>query len=98
MTATTSTRADRRRRPPRPSRTAGPARRPSSDLRRTLLALLASALGAFPLCEMFTDTGWLVDVWLTMVVVDRPGGAAARTGARQSPARSGSAWCCCCPG
>ena len=44
----------------------------SHDVRRTLLALLASALGVFPLCELFTDRGWMIDVWLTMAVVVAP--------------------------
>lgn len=52
--------------------TPGARRRMSNDTRRTLLALLASVLGAFPLSEMFTDSGWLVDVWLAMVVVVGP--------------------------
>jgi transglutaminase-like putative cysteine protease len=42
------------------------------NTRRTLLALLASALGVFPLHELFTDSGWLVDVWLAMAVVIAP--------------------------
>ena len=42
-------------------------------VRRTLVALLASALGALPMCEVFTDRGWLVDVWLSMVIVVGPG-------------------------
>ena len=44
----------------------------SADTRRTLLALLASALGAFPLCQLFSDRGWLVEVWVTMAVVVVP--------------------------
>jgi transglutaminase-like putative cysteine protease len=39
---------------------------------RTLRALLASALGILPLCELFRDTGWLVDAWLAMVIVIAP--------------------------
>lgn len=42
------------------------------DVRRTLLGLLASALGVFPLFELFTDSGWLVDVWLSMAIVIAP--------------------------
>jgi transglutaminase-like putative cysteine protease len=54
-------------------------------VRRTLLALLASALGVFPLCELFTDRGWLIDVWLSMVVVIAPALVLRRT-------RPASAW------
>jgi transglutaminase-like putative cysteine protease len=53
--------------------------KPRGDVRRTLLALLASALGAFPLCELFTDTGWLIDAWLTMIVVVAPALVLRRT-------------------
>jgi transglutaminase-like putative cysteine protease len=61
-------------------RTAVTRRRPSDldgydgryGVRRTALALLASALGVLPLCELFTDRGWLIDVWLTMIVVVAP--------------------------
>lgn len=51
---------------------------PSSDLRsrsaarRTLLALLASALGMFPLKALFSDSAWLLDVWATMAIVILP--------------------------
>jgi transglutaminase-like putative cysteine protease len=41
-------------------------------VQRTLLALLASALGAVPLCTLLSDRGWLVDVWLSMLVVLLP--------------------------
>jgi transglutaminase-like putative cysteine protease len=44
----------------------------NSGPRRTLLALLASCLGATPLKALLTDTGWLVDGWLTMVIVIAP--------------------------
>jgi transglutaminase-like putative cysteine protease len=44
----------------------------SSGVQRTLLALLASALGAVPLCTLLSDRGWLVDVWLSMLVVLLP--------------------------
>lgn len=37
--------------------------------RRTLQALLATGLGIMPLCQMFTDLGWLVDAWITISVV-----------------------------
>jgi transglutaminase-like putative cysteine protease len=43
-----------------------------SAVRRTLLALVASALAAIPLCTLLRDRGWLVDVWLTMLVVIVP--------------------------
>lgn len=43
-----------------------------SGVYRTLRVLLASALGVLPLCELFTDLGWLVDVWLTMAIVIAP--------------------------
>lgn len=39
---------------------------------RTLRTLLACALGALPLVELFTDRMWLVTVWLTMGVVLAP--------------------------
>jgi len=69
MTAT----ATRRAAPPQEPETSIAQRlKPRGDVRRTLLALLASALGAFPLCELFTDTGWLIDAWLTMLVVVAP--------------------------
>lgn len=40
--------------------------------KRTLLALLASALGMVPLKGLFSDYGWLIDAWLTMLVVVGP--------------------------
>lgn len=40
--------------------------------RRTLIALLASGLGILPLQSLFSDSGWLIDVWLTMIVVIGP--------------------------
>jgi transglutaminase-like putative cysteine protease len=59
-----------------------PARRPAapapgpaqihSGTRRTLLALLASALGALPLKTLISDDAWLVQSWLAMVVVLAP--------------------------
>jgi transglutaminase-like putative cysteine protease len=42
------------------------------DARRTALALAASALGALPLVQLLSDRGWIVDVWLTMLVVLGP--------------------------
>jgi transglutaminase-like putative cysteine protease len=41
-------------------------------LQRTLLALLASALGVFPLKGLLSDNGWLLDAWLTMLVAVVP--------------------------
>lgn len=49
------------------------------DVRRTLFGLLASALGVFPLFELFTDAGWLVDVWLAMAIVIAPAAILRRT-------------------
>jgi transglutaminase-like putative cysteine protease len=40
--------------------------------RRTLLALLACALGAFPLKALLSDTRWLGEAWLAMAVVIAP--------------------------
>ena len=54
-----------------------PAR--TGDLRRTLYALLASALGVFPLNELFTDRGWMIDAWLAMIVVVGPAAILRRT-------------------
>jgi transglutaminase-like putative cysteine protease len=45
-------------------------RRPGA--RRTLLALLACALGAFPLKALLDDTRWLGEAWLAMAVVMAP--------------------------
>jgi|KBSSwiStaDraftv2_1062776.scaffolds.fasta_scaffold09918_7 transglutaminase-like putative cysteine protease len=44
----------------------------NSGVRRTLVMLLACALGALPLKAMFTDWGWLLDVYLAMLVVAVP--------------------------
>ena len=41
-------------------------------VRRTLLALLAAALGIVPLEGLFSDFGWLPDVWLSMAIVIAP--------------------------
>jgi transglutaminase-like putative cysteine protease len=62
---------------PRPTPSAPAESRPAAEVersgtRRTLLALLASALGATPLRAILTDSGWLIDVWLTMIVVIGP--------------------------
>ena len=43
-----------------------------NSVRRTLLALLATGLGIIPLKGLFSDYGWLLDVWLTMIVVLGP--------------------------
>ncbi len=76
MTATTSP----HKQPASPAAETRPSQQSQrSDLRRTLLALAASALGVFPLCEVFTDTGWLIDVWLTMAVVIGPAAIMRRT-------------------
>ncbi len=50
---------------------ARPQREPTAA-RRTLLALLASACAAMPLKGLITDYGWLIDVWLTMLIVVGP--------------------------
>jgi transglutaminase-like putative cysteine protease len=71
--------------PSAPQRPAPPARVRRSDegrrhdLRRTLLAALACALGVLPLCELFVDRGWLIDVWLTMAIVVAPAALLRRT-------------------
>lgn len=70
---------------PRPSAGPGghrPSSRPASStptaapeapaLRRTLLALVASALAMVPLKGIFTDWAWLLDGWLTMAIVIAP--------------------------
>jgi transglutaminase-like putative cysteine protease len=44
----------------------------NSAVRRTLLTLVASMLGATPLKGLLVDSGWLIDVWLTMVIVIAP--------------------------
>lgn len=46
------------------------ARRPGA--RRTLLALLACALGAFPLKSLLSDTLWLGEAWVAMALVIAP--------------------------
>ena len=54
----------------------GSARPPRAGVtpavRRTGLALLASALGMIPLKGIFTDWGWLADVWVSMLIVLGP--------------------------
>ena len=94
MTATaTRPRGRPRRRRPRSAIAA-----PRSDVRRTLLALLACALGVVPLCELFTDSGWLRRRLADHARRHRPGGGAAPARRPASAARSGSAWCCSSPG
>jgi transglutaminase-like putative cysteine protease len=46
--------------------------RGSGYSQRTLLALLASVLGVFPLKGLLADNGWLLDAWLTMLVAVAP--------------------------
>jgi transglutaminase-like putative cysteine protease len=41
-------------------------------VRRTAAAMLACALGVLPLCELFRDRSWLIDAWLTIVIVLGP--------------------------
>lgn len=60
---------------PAPPRAAAP--RPASapdasSTRRTLLAVLACGLGAIPLKGLFVDYGWIVDAWLSMMIVIGP--------------------------
>jgi transglutaminase-like putative cysteine protease len=43
-----------------------------SSTRRTLRALLASGLGVLPLCELFVDAGWLLEIWLAMLIAVGP--------------------------
>ena len=76
MTATrtppTSPAPRRAARPPA-QRPPAPVRRAMPDpVRRTLLAMLAAALGIVPLKGLFSDSGWLIDVWLSIVVVLGP--------------------------
>jgi transglutaminase-like putative cysteine protease len=54
------------------SNAARSARTEHSATRRTLLTLLASALGTVPLKALLSDSQWLVDAWLTMLVVIAP--------------------------
>lgn len=58
------------------------------DVRRTLLAGSATALGVLPLSELFVDHGWLIDVWLTMAIVLAPAAFMRRT----RPASAGQTW------
>ena len=40
-----------------------------NDAQRTLRVLGGTALGVLPLKALFTDWGWLVDVWLAMAIL-----------------------------
>lgn len=44
----------------------------ASGTRRTLLALIASGLGVLPLKALLSDSSWLVQAWLAMIVVLLP--------------------------
>jgi len=44
----------------------------STGAQRTLLALVACALGALPLKDLFRDFGWLFAVWASMLIVIAP--------------------------
>lgn len=52
----------------------GPARgsQVQGAVGRTLVGLLASALAVLPLKTLFSDSGWLIDAWLAMLVVLLP--------------------------
>jgi transglutaminase-like putative cysteine protease len=52
--------------------TQAPDRTQRSGTRRTLLALLACGLAAFPLKALLADTRWLGEAWLTMAIVVLP--------------------------
>ncbi len=59
--------------PTRPSAPPFVAReRDFSPLRRTLITLLATAIGITPLKALLSDYGWLFEAWLTMVIVIAP--------------------------
>ena len=47
----------------------------SADFRRTMAGLVACALAVLPLRELFTDWGWLTDVWVVMILVLVPAAA-----------------------
>ena len=49
-----------------------PASVDRGSARRTVRALLASALGVLPLCELFTDRRWLLEVWVAMIIAVGP--------------------------
>lgn len=49
-----------------------PQLREHSATRRTLLALLACALGALPLKALLADTRWVFEAWLAMAIVIVP--------------------------
>ncbi len=46
-----------------------------ADARRTVRVLIGTALGVLPLKALFTDWGWLVDVWLAMAILILPAAA-----------------------
>lgn len=75
-------------RPTPPVRTSQAENGRRHDVRRTLLAALACALGVLPLSELFTDHGWLIDVWLTIAIVIAPAALLRRT----RPASAGQTW------
>jgi transglutaminase-like putative cysteine protease len=63
--------------PPPAARPSTPGRasawpRENSAPHRTLLALLATALGITPLKALLSDNGWLFEAWLTMLVAIAP--------------------------
>lgn len=66
MTAAAPPRPDARRPPAEPSAGGTPG------TRRTALALLGAGLGMIPLKGIFSDWGWLVDVWVTMLITLGP--------------------------
>ena len=57
-----------------PARHAQPASVPADfvPFKRTLLALLASGIGILPLKGLLSDSGWLLDAWLTMLIAIVP--------------------------
>ncbi len=67
---------------------AGPDPANRTGVRRTAEALVASALGIVPLLTLISDRGWLLDVWLTMLVVAAPGLVLRRT----RPASAAHVW------
>lgn len=57
--------------PQRTSARSKPSDEPGSS-RRTVRALLASALGVLPLCELFTDVRWVPEIWVAMLIAIGP--------------------------
>lgn len=49
-----------------------PASAQPGSVRRTVRALIASALGVLPLCELFTDVRWVFEIWLAMLIAVAP--------------------------